>query len=176
MQHPERGHGRRIGASHVIDYAQQDFTQAGQRYDLLADIAGGRTLAERRRVLTPKGILVAVGGPDNGQWTGPVAGLAKIVLLSAEVSQTLTPLLARQRADDLAILRELLEDGKVTPVIDRTYRSAKFPRPSATSNKDTPGERSPSPSKPIGSVEAGAMRKRVDETSPRTLARVAGIL
>jgi len=124
---PNVGMVASIGADQVVDYTQQDFTQTGQRYDLLVDMAGSRTLAEHRRILTPKGILVAVGGPDNGQWIGPVIGLAKILMLSAVVSQTMTPMLARQRTDDLAVLRELLEDGKVTPVIDRTYPLSEVP-------------------------------------------------
>jgi NADPH:quinone reductase-like Zn-dependent oxidoreductase len=136
-----------IGADQVIDYTQQDFTQTGPRYDPLVDMADSRTLAERRRVLAPNGILVAVGGPDNGQWIGPVIGLAKILMLSAVVSQTMTPMLARQRADDLAVLRELLENGKVTRSSTVHTRSARFPGPSATSNKDTPGETLSSPSK-----------------------------
>ncbi len=104
----------KIGADQVIDYTQQEFTRAGQRYDLLVDAAGNRTLPECRRVLTPKGILVGVG--DR-----PVIDLVKMLVLSSVVSQTMAPLFARQRKDDLAVLRELLEENNVIPVIDRTY-------------------------------------------------------
>ena len=110
-----------IGADHVIDYTKEDYTRTGQRYDLLVDIAGNRTLAECRRVLTPTGVLVGVGAPDKGRWLGPAARGAKIMLLSPVVSQRLTVFLAQQRRDDLSFLRELIEAGKVTPVIDRTY-------------------------------------------------------
>ena len=110
-----------IGADRVIDYTREDFTGAGRRYDLLIDIAGNRTLAETRRVLVPRGTLVVVGGPDRGRWIGPLGRSVKLVLLSPAVSQRLVSFLAHQSKDDLAMLRELLQAGKVTPVIDRTY-------------------------------------------------------
>ena len=112
---------RSIGADHVIDYTKEDYTTTGQRYDLLVDIAGNRTLAECRRVLAPAGALVGVGAPDKGRWLGPAARGMKIVLLSPVVSQRLTVFLAQQRRDDLAFLRDLIEAGKLTPVIDTTY-------------------------------------------------------
>jgi NADPH:quinone reductase-like Zn-dependent oxidoreductase len=103
----------KIGADQVVDYTRQDFTRAGQRYDLLVDAAGSRTLSECRRVLTPKGILVGVaGGPSH---------LFKMVVFSFGVSQKMAPLVGSQRRADLAVLRELVEDRKVTPVIDKTY-------------------------------------------------------
>jgi NADPH:quinone reductase-like Zn-dependent oxidoreductase len=110
-----------IGADRVVDYTREDFTRAGPRYDLLIDIAGSRTLSETRRVLVPKGVLVAVGGPDQGRWVGPLSRTARIALLSPAVSQRMTFFLARQNSGDLAVLRDLLDAGKVTPVIDRTY-------------------------------------------------------
>jgi len=112
---------RSIGAEHVVDYTEQDFTQTTQRYDLMIDIAGGRTAAECRRVLTQKGTLVAVGGPDNGNWIGPLTGLGKTLALGLVVSQKMTAFLAQQNVEDLPVLRDLLDEGKVTPVIDRTY-------------------------------------------------------
>jgi NADPH:quinone reductase-like Zn-dependent oxidoreductase len=110
-----------IGADRVIDYSSEDFTQARRQYDLVVDIAGNRRLAETRRVLVPKGVLVAVGGPNKGRWIGPLGRSVKIALLSPAVSQRLTFFLAHQNKTDLAVLRELLETGKVTPVVDRTY-------------------------------------------------------
>jgi NADPH:quinone reductase-like Zn-dependent oxidoreductase len=71
-----------IGADQVIDYTAEDFTQARQQYDLLIDIAGNRTLAETRRVLVPKGVLVGVGGPNKGRWIGPLGRTARMALLS----------------------------------------------------------------------------------------------
>ena len=110
-----------IGADHVIDYTREDFTRAPGQYDLLVDIAGNRTLAETRRVLVPKGVLVGVGGPNKGDWAGPLGRSVKMVLLSPAVSQRMVFFLAHQTKKDLAVLRELLETGKITPVIDRTY-------------------------------------------------------
>jgi len=110
-----------IGAGQVVDYTREDFTQAGRRYDLLVDIAGNRTLSKTRRVLVPKGVLVAVGGPDKGRWIGPLGRSARMALLSPAVSQRMVSFLAHQSQGDLAVLRELLQTGKVTPVIDRTY-------------------------------------------------------
>jgi NADPH:quinone reductase-like Zn-dependent oxidoreductase len=110
-----------IGADRVIDYTREDFTRAGRRYDLLVDIAGNRTLAETRRVLAPKGVLVGVGGPDKGRWIGPLGRSVTMALLSPAVSQRMVFFLARQNKADLAVLRELLQAGKITPVIDRAY-------------------------------------------------------
>jgi NADPH:quinone reductase-like Zn-dependent oxidoreductase len=110
-----------IGADQVIDYTREDFTLAGGRYDLLLDIAGNRTLAETRRVLVPKGVLVAVGGLNKGRWVGPLGRSVRMALLSPAVSQRMVFFLAHQNKPDLAVLRDLLETGKVTPVIDRTY-------------------------------------------------------
>ena len=110
-----------IGADRVIDYTREDFTRARGHYDLLVDIAGNRTLAETRRVLAPTGVLVAVGGPNKGRWVGPLGRSVKMALLSPAVSQRMVFFLARQTKEDLAVLRELLQAGKITPVIDRTY-------------------------------------------------------
>jgi NADPH:quinone reductase-like Zn-dependent oxidoreductase len=116
-----------IGADQVIDYTQQDFTRTRQRYNLLVDIAGNRTLAQCRRVLDHKGILVGVGGPDKGRWVGPLTRPATMLLLSPFMSQRMVFCLARQSRDDLAVLRELLQSGQVTPVIDRTYPLSEVP-------------------------------------------------
>ncbi len=110
-----------LGADQVIDYTREDFTRTGRRYDLLVDIAGNRTLAQTRRVLAPRGVLVGVGGPNKGRWVGPLARSARMAVLSPAVSQRMVFFLAHQNKDDLAVLRDLLRSGKVTPVIDRTY-------------------------------------------------------
>jgi NADPH:quinone reductase-like Zn-dependent oxidoreductase len=110
-----------IGADQVIDYTRQDFTGTGRRYDLVIDIAGNRTLTETRRILVPDGVLVVVGGPDKGRWIGPLGRSVRLALLSPAVSQRMAFFLARQNQADLAALGELLQAGKVTPVIDRTY-------------------------------------------------------
>ena len=102
-----------LGADHVIDYTQQDFTETGQRYDVLVDAVANRPLSDCRRVLTPKGTMVGVaGGPSR---------LFKMAVYSSVVSQKLAPLVGSQRRADLTVLRELAENRKITPVIDRTY-------------------------------------------------------
>jgi NADPH:quinone reductase-like Zn-dependent oxidoreductase len=110
-----------IGADQVIDYTREDFTQAKRRYDLVADIAGNRTLAETRGVLVPNGIMVVVGGPNAGRWIGPYGRIARMALLSRVVTQRMVSFLAHLNKADLAVLSELVQNGQVTPVIDRTY-------------------------------------------------------
>jgi len=112
---------RSIGAHHVMDYTQEDFTKSGERYDLILDSAGNHSLSDCRRAMAAKGILVVVGGPDKGRWLGPLTVVLKAVVLSRFVSQKLLPFLAHLGKDDLMVMRELLEAGKVTPVIDRSY-------------------------------------------------------
>jgi NADPH:quinone reductase-like Zn-dependent oxidoreductase len=118
---------RSIGANHVMDYTEEDFTKSGQRYDLIFDSVGNHSLSECRRALTTEGTLVMVGGPDNGRWLGPLTGPLKAVVLSRFVSQNLLPFLAHLSKDDLIVLRELLEAGKVVPVIDRSYPLSDVP-------------------------------------------------
>jgi NADPH:quinone reductase-like Zn-dependent oxidoreductase len=112
---------RRLGADRVVDYTREDYTREPARYDAIIDMAGNHTLSENRRVLTPKGVHVGVGGPDGGQWIGPVIGVLKPAVMSPFVSQKLSVFLARNRRDDLAVLARMLAAGQVTPVIDRTY-------------------------------------------------------
>jgi NADPH:quinone reductase-like Zn-dependent oxidoreductase len=108
-----------IGADHVIDYNKQDFTQTDQRYDLILDAVGNRSLHDCRRVLAPEGIYVGVGGPKNSfKLLGRMLGMAVISLVR---SQKMVSMLARQTPEDLLVLHDLLESGAVTPVIDRTY-------------------------------------------------------
>jgi NADPH:quinone reductase-like Zn-dependent oxidoreductase len=85
---------RSIGADHVIDYTQEDFTKRGQRYDLILDTVGNHSLFEYVRVLNPKRIFVIVGGPNNGQWIGPMATAIKALMLSPFVSRKFVPFLA----------------------------------------------------------------------------------
>jgi NADPH:quinone reductase-like Zn-dependent oxidoreductase len=111
---------RSIGADHVIDYTQQDFTRTGQRYDLILEMAGNRSLADLRRALTPKGTLVLVGG-SGGWWFMGTGRTLRAVLVSPFVRQRLRSFLSKPRGEDLVVLQELLEAGKVAPVIDRTF-------------------------------------------------------
>lgn len=111
---------RSIGADHAIDYTQQDFTRSGQRYNLIFDAVGNRSLSDFRRVLASDGTLVLVGA-GNGNWIGPLARPLKALVLSRFANQKLVPLLAKRSQDDLLVLKDLIEAGKVTPVIDRHY-------------------------------------------------------
>jgi NADPH:quinone reductase-like Zn-dependent oxidoreductase len=117
---------RSIGADRVIDYTREDFCLAGQRYDVLLDLVWNRTVAELRRALAPNGTLVAVAA-RKGQWIGPVFGLASLVVLTPLVRQRLVPFLAKPSKEDLAALRDLIEAGRITPVIDRTYPLKEVP-------------------------------------------------
>jgi NADPH:quinone reductase-like Zn-dependent oxidoreductase len=111
---------RSIGADHVIDYTEEDFLERGERYDLILDIADNRSLSERRRALTPDGTLVPNSG-EGGRWTGSLGRVVGARLLSPFVRQNLHPFLSLPKHEDLVELRELIEDGKVTPVVGRTY-------------------------------------------------------
>jgi len=119
---------RSIGADHVIDYTRHDFAETGQLYDLILDTAGNRSLSRLRSALAARGTLVIVGGEEGGRWFG---GFQRQILwapmLSLLVGQKLRPLVSTERQEDLQFLKELIEAGKVTPVIDRTYRLSEAP-------------------------------------------------
>lgn len=119
---------RSIGADNVIDYTREDFADGVQHYDLILDTAGNRSLSQLRRALAPRGMLVIVGGEGGGRWLG---GFDRQILrapaLSLFVSQALRPFMSKERAEDLVVLTELIEAGKVTPVIDRTYPLSEVP-------------------------------------------------
>jgi NADPH:quinone reductase-like Zn-dependent oxidoreductase len=138
---------RSIGADHVIDYTEQDFTQSGHRYDLMLDIAGSRSWSDCSRVLDDKAILVVVGGPKKGRWIGPLGQALKLRLGSvADSRRVVAPFLAKMNKEDLVALRELLEAGTVTPVIDKRYELSDGQKRSGISERDMHEERSSSPS------------------------------
>jgi NADPH:quinone reductase-like Zn-dependent oxidoreductase len=110
-----------IGADRVIDYTREDFTRGSQKYDLIFQLAGTASPSACRRVLTRKGRLVLSSGDSPGRVIGPVGRIIKAVLLSPFIGQTLRPFVAKPSCDDLQFLRGLIEAGRVTPVIDRTY-------------------------------------------------------
>ncbi len=112
---------RSIGADHVIDYTREDFTRSDRRYDLMLDVAGSRSWSECRRVLNPKATLVIVGAPKGNRLFGPLSHIVRVRLASLLSSQKVVFFLAKTNRADMAVLRELLEAGKVTPVIDRRY-------------------------------------------------------
>jgi NADPH:quinone reductase-like Zn-dependent oxidoreductase len=109
-----------IGADQVIDYTQEDFTRSGRRYDLIFELAGTRSLADCRRALAPEGTLVLCGG-EGGRWLGPVGRLIGAMVLSRFGSQKIVTWIAKSTHKDLVVLKELIEAGEVTPVIDRRY-------------------------------------------------------
>jgi NADPH:quinone reductase-like Zn-dependent oxidoreductase len=117
---------RSIGADQVIDYTQEDVTQSGQRYDVILDTAGNRSLSHLRQALTPKGTLVLVGG-RGGPWLMGMGRTIRALVLSPFVSQRLLFFVSTQDKHDLVVLKELIEAGKVTPVIDRTYPLSETP-------------------------------------------------
>lgn len=118
---------RSIGADHVIDYTKEDFTQSDQRYDLIVDNVGNHPLLESRRVLKPEGTFVIVGGPNEGSWIGPMTIPLKAYMLSPFVSQQFVFLLADITKEDLTLMGDLIQTGKVTPVIDRRYTLSEVP-------------------------------------------------
>jgi NADPH:quinone reductase-like Zn-dependent oxidoreductase len=113
---------RSIGADHVIDYTQDDFTRNGRHYDLIFDNVGNRSLSDCRRALLPGGTLIPNSNKGSGHWIGGFLGRAvQALAVSPFVSQRLRPFAATEKSEDLVVLKELIESGKVTPVIDRTY-------------------------------------------------------
>jgi NADPH:quinone reductase-like Zn-dependent oxidoreductase len=118
-----------IGADEVIDYSTEDFTRTGQRYDLVLDVAGTRSISACRRVLTPKGTLVAVGGPA-GRWLQPAGHMFSTLAVAPLVSQrmvTADTVRCTEKKQNLMTLTGLIEDGKVTPAIDRCYPFEQIP-------------------------------------------------
>src|SRR5262249_9470486 len=114
---------RSLGADQVIDYTKEDFTKGDQRYDLILDNVGNRSLWECKHVLTPQGkyVLIGGGGVNDGRWIGPLARPIKALLLSRFVTQDMGMMLAQINKEDLTVLRDLIASGKIKPVIDRTY-------------------------------------------------------
>jgi NADPH:quinone reductase-like Zn-dependent oxidoreductase len=112
---------RSLGADHVIDYSREDFTQGGQHYDLIIDTVGSHSLLAYRRVLNPSGIVVIVGSTSVGDWVGFLVTPIDAIVLSKFVSQKFVPFLAELNHEDLSVLAGLMQSGKVTPSIDRTY-------------------------------------------------------
>lgn len=118
---------RSLGADHVIDYTREEITQTGRRYDLILDIGGNRSLSHLRRALTPRGTLVIVGGEEGGRWLGGVDRLLRALVLSPFVGQNLRMFVAKGKKEDLRLLKEQIEAGKLTPVVDRTFPLSEVP-------------------------------------------------
>jgi NADPH:quinone reductase-like Zn-dependent oxidoreductase len=118
---------RSLGADHVIDYTRSDITESGQRYDVILDIGGNRRLSQLRRALTPKGTLVITGGETSGRLLGGSDRGLRALALSPFVIQKLGTFISSENNEDLKVLTELIESGKLTPAIDRTYRLSEVP-------------------------------------------------
>ena len=110
-----------LGADRVIDYTREDFTRTDRRYDLLLDVAGSRSWPECRRVLAPQATLVLVGAPKGNALLGPLGHILKVRLASLPASQKMTFFISKADRQDLEALAELLEAGRVSPVVERTY-------------------------------------------------------
>jgi NADPH:quinone reductase-like Zn-dependent oxidoreductase len=120
---------RSLGADHVIDYTKEDFTKRAERYDLILDNVGNQPLSGFRRVLTPRGkyVVVGGGGVNDSRWTGPLVGVIKMLMVKRFVTQEMGMMLADMNRKDLTILADLIQAGKVKPVIDRTYTLGQLP-------------------------------------------------
>jgi len=118
---------RSIGADHVIDYMKDDFADGSQRYDLIFDLGGNSPLTRLRRALTPGGTLVIVGGEAGGRFTGGFGRSLRAVALSPLVRQRLAMKTPKEHYADLERLAQLVDAGKITPIIDKTYPLRRTP-------------------------------------------------
>jgi NADPH:quinone reductase-like Zn-dependent oxidoreductase len=118
---------RSIGADDVVDYTLEDFTLRRERYDLMLDVAGNRSWSECKRVLGDDATVVLVGGPKTNRWIGPLGHVAWVRLATLRGSRRAFPFLAAITKDSLEAIVELVQAGKVTPVIDRGYDFSELP-------------------------------------------------
>jgi NADPH:quinone reductase-like Zn-dependent oxidoreductase len=118
---------RSIGADLVVDYTQADFTKGGQSYDVILDCIGNHSLSAFRRVLDPNGTYILVGGSNSPWMLGLLARLARMLVLSLFMRQNMAMFMAKSNQEDLAILHDLIQAGKVTPVIDKRYSLNEVP-------------------------------------------------
>jgi NADPH:quinone reductase-like Zn-dependent oxidoreductase len=118
---------RSIGADRVIDYTREDFAEGDKRYDFILDIGGNSSLSRLRRVLTREGTLIIAGGEGGGRWLGGTDRQLRALALSPFVGQKLGTFVNKENHGDLIFLKDLIESGKIAPVIDRTYPLAEVP-------------------------------------------------
>jgi NADPH:quinone reductase-like Zn-dependent oxidoreductase len=120
---------RSLGADHVIDYTKEDFAKGEQRYDVILDNVPNHSLSECRRILNPNGkyVMIGGGGPNDNRWIGPFGRVIKTMVLSPFVSQKMGMMMADANHNDLTVLGDLMQSGKVKPVIDRTYKLSEVP-------------------------------------------------
>jgi NADPH:quinone reductase-like Zn-dependent oxidoreductase len=115
-----------LGADEAIDYTKKNYSEGEQRYDVIVDMVGNHPLAANRRVLTPNGRYVMVGG-QKGNWIKPMDRVLAALVLSKFVDQHMGMMMAKMNRDDLALLADLMQQGRVTPVVDRQYTLAQAP-------------------------------------------------
>jgi NADPH:quinone reductase-like Zn-dependent oxidoreductase len=120
---------RSLGADHVIDYTKEDFTKSPDRYDVIIDNVANHSLSECRRVLTPKGkyVMIGGGGVNEQGFIGLMARPLKAMVLSPFISQQMGMMMADANQKDLTVLADLMLSGKVKPVIDRSYKLSEVP-------------------------------------------------
>jgi NADPH:quinone reductase-like Zn-dependent oxidoreductase len=120
---------RSLGADHVIDYTKEDFAKGDQRYDAILDNVPNHSLSECRHVLTAEGkyVMIGGGGPNDNRWIGPFGRLIQALVVSPFVSQKMGMMMAELKKSDLTILGDMMQSGKVKPVIDRTYKLSELP-------------------------------------------------
>jgi NADPH:quinone reductase-like Zn-dependent oxidoreductase len=120
---------RSLGADHVIDYTKDDFAKGEQRYDVILDNVPNHSLSECRRILTPNGkyVMIGGGGPNDNRWVGPFGRVIKAMVLSPFMNQKMGMMMADANGKDLTILADMMQSGKLKPVIDRTYKLNEVP-------------------------------------------------
>ena len=120
---------RSLGADRVIDYTKKDFAKSDQRYDVILDNVPNHSLSEIRRVLNPKGkyVLIGGGGPNDNTWIGPFGRIIQTAVLSPFIGQQMGMMMADANQKDLTILADMMQSGKLKPVIDRNYKLDQVP-------------------------------------------------
>ena len=118
---------RSLGADHVLDYTKSDFTQSGRRYDLVLDVAFNRTWADYKCALQPDGVLVGVGGPKTNRWFGALGRRLRVGLAARAGGGKAPFFVASPNSEDLLVLRELVESGRVTPFVEKRYELSELP-------------------------------------------------
>jgi len=120
---------RSLGADHVIDYTKEDFAKSGPQYDVILDNVPNHSLSDCRGVLAPQGkyVMIGGGGPNDSRWVGPFGRVIKTMVMSPFISQQMGMMMADTSQKDLTILADMMQSGKVKPVIDRTYKLSEVP-------------------------------------------------
>src|SRR5438105_14495984 len=120
---------RSLGADHVIDYTKENFAKGEQRYDVILDNVPNHSLSECRRILTPNGkyVMIGGGGPNDNRWVGPFGRVIKTMVMSPFINQKMGMMMADTNQNDLTILADMMQSGKMKAVIDRTYKLNELP-------------------------------------------------